>query len=68
MAGGDRRDRVDQGLAVDADEHDPVAQPLVHTDAEPRGDRSHRVSERDELGHRFVVATSANKVGEPTEV
>jgi hypothetical protein len=68
MAGGDRRDGVDQGLAVDTDEHHPVAQPLVHTHAETRGDRSHRVPERDELGHRFVVATSAGKIGEPAEV
>jgi hypothetical protein len=68
VTGRDGRHRVDQGLALDTHQHDAVTQPFVDSDPDPRGHGAHRVAKRDELGHRLIVATGADEIGEPTEV
>ena len=59
---------TDQGLGVDADEHEAVAQPLLHAHAEERGHLAHRRAEPLQLAHGAVVALRVDEVGEAAQV
>ena len=60
---------ADQGFAaLDAHEHQPVAQPLLDVDAEDRGDLADRGPQDLELGDGSVVAVLVDEVGEAAQV
>ena len=64
----DGQGRADEGLGVDAHEHEPVAQPLLHPHAEQGRDLPDRGAQRLQLGHGAVVPVLVDEVGEAAQV
>ena len=64
----DGEGRAHQGLGVDPDEHEPVAEPLLDPDAEHGSHLPDGCAEDLELVDRTVVAVLVDEVGEPAQV